>query len=122
MYETSDRPAKRARNDFEEPSDQADTSEDLTRDDEFWLVDGNIVLIAGEVAFKVYKGLLAEQSPVFSDVFLSASLEVSQLFERVPVVHLSDSPEDLRHFLRALLPNKQRSFVLFLSKHPDIFC
>ena len=115
MLRDIERPAKRPRPDLETSSntDGSGSLDGLTRDKDFWLVDGTIVLIARKVAFKVYMGLLAEQSLVFSDVFSSASPTSSELLDRVPVVHLSDSPEDLRHLLRVLLPNKQRWSVCF---------
>ena len=122
MLEDPERPAKRPRSDLDTSSnDDADSLEDLARDNDFWLVDGTVVLIARKVAFKVYMGLLAEQSPVFSDVFSSASSNSSKTLDHAPVVHLSDSPEDLRHLLRALLPNRQRWFVYF-SLFSEPFC
>ncbi|KAI0820485.1 hypothetical protein BC628DRAFT_1422821 [Trametes gibbosa] len=75
-------------------------------DTEYWMDDGSIVLVAGGYAFKVYKGILAAQSPVFHDMFLS-SAEGKESIDNCAVVHLSDSSEDLRHFLRAIFPLKQ---------------
>ncbi|PIL23563.1 hypothetical protein GSI_14876 [Ganoderma sinense ZZ0214-1] len=54
------RPSKRVRTDDGlnaklEPS----LDDDLTSDEEFWLEDGNVVLVAGNRAFKIYRGLLA---------------------------------------------------------------
>ena len=40
----------------------------VTRSD-IWLEDGNIVLQAENMQFKVHRGLLARVSPVFADVF-----------------------------------------------------
>ena len=76
---------------------------DLTRDTHFWFEDGNVVLVAQDTGFKVYKGLLAAQSPVFGDVFGSAS-HAEEEFDGCPVVRLSDSPDDLRVLLPFLLP------------------
>lgn len=78
------------------------------RDEEFWENDGNVVLVARNVEFRVYKGVLAYHSPVFADMFslpqpADASSETPH---DCPVVHLDDSPEDLRHILRAILPRK----------------
>ncbi|KAI0720773.1 hypothetical protein C8T65DRAFT_632773 [Cerioporus squamosus] len=81
-----------------------------TRDGEFWLGDGSIVLIAGNTGFRVYRELLAAQSPIFADMFATAAPSTDESIEGCPVVHVSDSAEDMRHFLRALLPKKQRSF------------
>lgn len=81
------------------------------RDEEFWYDDGNIILIARDVEFRVYRGILAEKSPVFSDMFSlpqppagSSSAPAAVADGSCPVVHLSDSPEDIRHMLRAFMP------------------
>ncbi|KAI1786052.1 hypothetical protein LXA43DRAFT_1076750 [Ganoderma leucocontextum] len=76
---------------------------DITRDKYFWFEDGNVVLVARGTAYKVYKGLLAAQSPVFQDLFASAS-HAEEVYEDCPVVRLSDSPDDLQCLLRFLLP------------------
>ncbi|OJT09460.1 hypothetical protein TRAPUB_14063 [Trametes pubescens] len=86
------------------------------RDAEFWFRDGNIVLVARDVDFRVYKGILADQSPVFDDMFSfpqpapftppRLELASSSNTDACPFVHLSDSPEDLRHLLRVCMPKK----------------
>ncbi|KAI1792548.1 hypothetical protein LXA43DRAFT_325643 [Ganoderma leucocontextum] len=80
-------------------------------DEEFWLEDGNIVLFSGDTAFRIYRGLLAAQSSVFADTFTAASSKADETYQGCPVIHLSESPEDLRHFLRVLLPKSHRIFV-----------
>ncbi len=81
------------------------------RDEEFCCSDGNITLVAGDVEFRVYKGILSEHSPVFRDMFslpqppvAASSPSSSDDDSTCPVVHLSDSSEDLRHVLRAYMP------------------
>lgn len=81
---------------------------DWTRDTETWLEDGNIVLVAGTTAFRLYKGLLAAQSSVFADIFVASGSQAGEVFEGCPVVCLPDSPEDLRHLLHILVPNKRQ--------------
>lgn len=46
------------------------------RDAEFWFEDGTIVLVARHVEFRVYKSILADHSPVFSDMFLALPIAV----------------------------------------------
>ncbi|RDX48942.1 hypothetical protein OH76DRAFT_614497 [Lentinus brumalis] len=75
------------------------------QDPELWFQDGTIILVAGEIAFKVYKGPLVNQSPVFSDM-LSLPQPSVDVHQDCPVVQLLDSPQDLRHFLRTLIPSK----------------
>ena len=83
-------------------------AKNIERDSEFWLEDGNVVLVAQNTGFRVYKGLLAAQSPVFHDMFSAAGLQADERYDGVPVVPLFDSPVDLRHLLRVLLPKTQK--------------
>nr|VWO98004.1 Zn(2)-C6 fungal-type domain-containing protein [Ganoderma boninense] len=83
---------------------------DLTRDTDFWFEDGNVVLVARNTGFKVYKGLLASQSPIFQDLFASAS-HAEETYEGCPVVRLCDTPEGLRCLLPYLLPSTYVSVV-----------
>ncbi|RDX48035.1 hypothetical protein OH76DRAFT_1353124 [Lentinus brumalis] len=77
-----------------------------TRDAEFWFDDGNLVLITTPptVTFRVYRGLLAAQSEVFAGMFAGSSSQDAESYHECPIVQLSDSPQDLRHLLRVLLP------------------
>ncbi len=82
---------------------------EYTRDAEFWLEDGTVILVAGDVEFRVYSGLLAKHSPrlkeLFSDTQCTRTLLVDGRSEiSCPVVCLTDSPDDLRHLLRAYMP------------------
>ncbi|KAL1938256.1 hypothetical protein VTO73DRAFT_11707 [Trametes versicolor] len=96
-----------------------------TRDPEFWFEDGSVVLVAHGYGFRVFKGVLAHHSPVFQDMFslpqpvLSApspsSRTASEGVDPCPVVHLSDSPEDLRHVLRLCLPRSDSRFISFAA-------
>lgn len=90
------------------------------RDEEFWYEDGSIILVARDVEFRVFKGILAEHSPVFRDMFslpqpqgdASSSTGTSRDVEHpCPIVHLSDSPEDLRHVLRAYMPKDGPRYI-----------
>ncbi|KAM5536103.1 hypothetical protein V8D89_010202 [Ganoderma adspersum] len=77
--------------------------EELTRDEDFWLKDGTIVLVAQKIAFRVYSGLLAAHSPVFNDMFSSAT-HADEMYDGCPVVRIPDSPEDLKWILTHLIP------------------
>ena len=96
-------PAKRAR-----PSDEdVDTVE---RDPEVWMEDGNIVIEAGNVAFKVYKGILAGRSEVFRDLFSVPSPAEVEAMDGVPIVHLQDSATDLKYLFLVLFCGKKYVF------------
>ncbi|KAI0372643.1 hypothetical protein BV20DRAFT_36101 [Pilatotrama ljubarskyi] len=72
---------------------------------DFWFADGNIVLLAGDVAFKVHRGQLIRHSDVFNDMFSipqPVSGEGQGLVDGCPWVELYDDPSDVLHLLRAL--------------------
>ncbi|RPD53663.1 hypothetical protein L227DRAFT_384391 [Lentinus tigrinus ALCF2SS1-6] len=107
-------PTKKTRTDDEDAPGQRQ------RDEEFWFEDGSVILVARNVEFRVYMRVLADHSPVFADMF-SLPQPKSAATDRAhgcPIVPLEeDSPEDLRHVLRALLPRKGATFV-HLDAHP----
>ena len=74
-------------------------------DEEFWFDDGSVILVARGVKFRVYEGLLAGLSPVFKAMFVERrALRKVRMGEVLAlsclVVHVSDTPEDLRYLLR----------------------
>lgn len=89
-----------------------DGQEMRRRDEKLWHEDGNIVLVARNVEFRVYRGVLSKHSSVFADMFSlpqpssprTATTTAVDPVEQCPEVVLGDSPEDLRYVLRALLP------------------
>ncbi|KAH9932276.1 uncharacterized protein B0H18DRAFT_52418 [Fomitopsis serialis] len=54
------------------------------KDANFWYPDGSVVLLAQNVGFKVYRGLLAEQSEVFADLFTLPQPPEAQALEDCP--------------------------------------
>ena len=78
----------------------------IERDPQFWLRDGNIVIVAQCTAFRVHESVLSLHSNVFRDLFLMPQpLEVNEddaAFEGTHVVRVSDTSCDLREFLRAI--------------------
>ncbi|KAI1786572.1 hypothetical protein LXA43DRAFT_1033238 [Ganoderma leucocontextum] len=70
------------------------------KDEEIWFDDGNIVVVAGDTAFRLYKGGLSFVSPVFKDLFSVPQPEIAETMDGCPVVRFSDSPSELRHFFR----------------------
>lgn len=89
-------------------------------DDEFWFEDGTIILITDNVAFRVYEGLLSRDSSVFCRNYGLQSLPADG--EKVggcPVVRPSDSAEELRVLLRAML-SPWRYVVLPCSLNADV--
>ncbi|RDX41819.1 hypothetical protein OH76DRAFT_177519 [Lentinus brumalis] len=84
------------------PEEDSQRNSVLQKDAEFWLDDGTVVIVANDtVAFRVYKGALANVSPAFRDLTAIADASKEQeMMDGIPVVHVDDAPESLRRFLR----------------------
>ncbi|KAI0355240.1 hypothetical protein OH77DRAFT_1425310 [Trametes cingulata] len=96
---------KRARTDGAEDSSSGTSSSatvTVEQDAELWLEDGNIVIVAGDLAFRAYRGILARRSEVFRDLFSIPNPQQLETMDGVPVVRVSDSPEELRYLLMVL--------------------
>ena len=87
-----------------ESPELAHGQEKFIRHADFWLDDGNLILLAGDTAFRVYKGLLTKNSAVFADMFATGSADATETFDGCPVVRLPDHPVDLGDFLQYLMP------------------
>lgn len=69
---------------------------------DFWFKDGNLILMAGNVAFKVHRGNLERHSDIFRDMLSIPQPPDAETFEDCPLIELHDSPMDLWHLLRAI--------------------
>ncbi|KAJ7212090.1 hypothetical protein GGX14DRAFT_361947 [Mycena pura] len=67
-----------------------------------WFYDGNIVLIASSVAFKVHRGQLRRHSEVFDDLFSIPQPSEQDLYDGCPWIEVYDCPSDVFYFLNAL--------------------
>ena len=90
-----------------ENGDENASKEKVKRDETIWFLDGNIVLQAGGVAFRVYQGILALNSEVFADLFSVPQPQSIDTLDQCPVVHLPDSADDLRHLLRVIFIDRK---------------
>ena len=79
--------------------------DNVKRDPDLWLEDGNIVLVARDTAFRVYRGLLVKQSTVLADMFATGNPTADESLDGCPVVRLPDAPVDLKHLLHFLMPS-----------------
>ena len=63
---------------------------------------------AKDTLFKIYRGPLVQHSQVFKDMLSVPQPPPAEAVcnDALHTVRLTDSPEDLRHFLRALVPSK----------------
>lgn len=75
---------------------------------DIWYDDGSIILQAECTQFRVHKSILAECSTVFSDMFSlpQPPARDEEMIEGCPIVHLSDSAEEVRFILQAIFQQK----------------
>ena len=114
-------PSKRPRTGSDVQGDNSDShtshgEQQWQRDPVFWFEDGTAVLIAGGVGFRIYRGVLADRSPVFRNIFPRAQSPqrergAGSTSSSCPEVYLSDSPEDLRELLQVLRPAADSRYV-----------
>lgn len=69
---------------------------------DIWFDDGSVILQAESTQFRVHRTMLARHSPVFRDIFSIPQPGDEALIEGCPIIHLSDSAEDIRLTLLAL--------------------
>lgn len=81
----------------------------VVRHSKYYLKDGDIVLCSSPDAshestvFRVHKGVLSFNSPVFRDMFaVSNQNTVQDRYDDTAMIELSDSAEDLEGLLHAL--------------------
>ncbi|KAF7978933.1 hypothetical protein HWV62_44141 [Athelia sp. TMB] len=130
-------PSKRKRVDS---LDASEVTLDPVRSD-IWYDDGNIIVLqAQSTQFKVYRGILAQSSPVFNDMFMLPQpiAAGTQLVDGCLVVHLfDDSAAEVSYVLRALsglqryavaeieMPFAELSAFLCLGRKydiPELYC
>ncbi|KAJ6567060.1 hypothetical protein B0H19DRAFT_1232982 [Mycena capillaripes] len=73
---------------------------------ELWFEDGNLVILAENRQFRVYRGVLAARSPIFHDMLAFPQPSDSELIEGCPLVRLPDSATEVTVFLRAIFDSE----------------
>ncbi|KAH8101967.1 hypothetical protein BXZ70DRAFT_1007192 [Cristinia sonorae] len=75
-----------------------------------WFEDGNLVVVAENIGFKVYRGILAQHSEIFSDMLTLPQPADASTMDGCLVVHVSDSATDIKHVMYALFNSAIRYF------------
>lgn len=68
-----------------------------------WFDEGGIIVKAGTSLFRVSRGILVMQSPIFADTFRIPQPADAETMDGCAVVELPDAPEDVSVFLKAIL-------------------
>ncbi|KAJ7756616.1 hypothetical protein B0H16DRAFT_1721681 [Mycena metata] len=74
----------------------------LTRAANLWYDDGNLIIQAEEVIFRVSRGILAQQSAVLADVLSLDDLANLPVFEGCPVIQFPHRTIDVENFLMSI--------------------
>ncbi|TDL16712.1 hypothetical protein BD410DRAFT_776947 [Rickenella mellea] len=65
-----------------------------------WFEDGNVILTTNLSIFRVHRGLLSMNSPVFADMLTLPQPEASEdILEGLPMVEISDDDDSFTHLL-----------------------
>ncbi|TCD60635.1 hypothetical protein EIP91_009752 [Steccherinum ochraceum] len=67
-----------------------------------WFEDGNVVLVAENTGYKVFKGVLSLHSEVFQDLFTLPQPQDAEIFDDCYVVRMPDSQQELACLLSAI--------------------
>lgn len=77
---------------------------DAGRCEDLWFEDGNVVLQAEKMLFRVYVGMLSRYSNFFKDLFSLPQPAEAEKYEGFPLIFLpGDAAADVHDFLLALL-------------------
>ncbi|PIL33281.1 hypothetical protein GSI_04731 [Ganoderma sinense ZZ0214-1] len=110
MSSESEPSRKRARIEGEEGGSDANLpASGLEKDDEVWLSDGSIVVVAADnIAFRVHKSTLSLRSEIFRALFSlpNADEASAETMDGCPVVRVSDTSSDIRHLFLVLCCGK----------------
>ncbi|KAJ7747301.1 hypothetical protein B0H16DRAFT_1555451 [Mycena metata] len=92
-------------------------------DPDLYFDDGNIVLSVKDgkqqtIYFRLYKGILAKNSPVFSDMLAMPSPPAMDQYDEAPLVEMPDDADDLRALLFLLFTPDSISGLLNSPRFP----
>ncbi|OBZ73810.1 hypothetical protein A0H81_06190 [Grifola frondosa] len=96
------------------------TSVNFSASTEVWYLDGSVVVVSGETAFRVHQTILSANCEAFKVLFTVPQPEKSdsETCDGCPVVRLQDTADDLKHFFKAMydisyfLPGVRNKFAV----------
>ncbi|KIP02765.1 hypothetical protein PHLGIDRAFT_37759 [Phlebiopsis gigantea 11061_1 CR5-6] len=80
-------------------------------DEDLWFEDGNILIVAGMVRFKLYRGILAKYSGVFRDMLEVADASAGDHVRGCPIVAVTDRPQHLVLLFTLLFDGGRHPFL-----------
>ncbi|KAJ7689013.1 hypothetical protein B0H17DRAFT_1135301 [Mycena rosella] len=84
----------------------------VERAESLWFSDGNIIIHAGSMIFRVYRGMLARQSPILEKILDALKLANNEVLDGCPVIHIPFGALETAYFLAAIFdPNSFDSLL-----------
>ncbi|KJA16270.1 hypothetical protein HYPSUDRAFT_147960 [Hypholoma sublateritium FD-334 SS-4] len=107
-------PSKRRRQ--VESDETPDSDEPVKQSARCWFDDGNVILQAERVQFRVHRSVLAYHSDIMKDCFGCPQPEDAETLDGCPVTHLpQDSAADIENMCVLLYGAKQCAYVAFFG-------
>ncbi|KAJ7895029.1 hypothetical protein B0H13DRAFT_2339030 [Mycena leptocephala] len=78
----------------------------LERGASVWFPDGNLIVHAGLMVFRIYGGMLSKQSVVFEKMLGPLENATRDVFDGCPVLHIPYGSAETAHFLAAIFDAK----------------
>lgn len=80
------------------------TTKKRQRHSKLWYEDGSVVLATETTLFRVYRGILSQNSVIFRNMFSlpRSPSSTEEKLDGLPLIHLHDAAEDLAHLLMTL--------------------
>ena len=78
------------------------TPSEPERHPQLWFDDGNIVLRAQDVVFRVHRSMLSRHSEVFEGLFALCQPSEDELYDGIPMVELHDTSNELADLLNGI--------------------
>jgi hypothetical protein len=95
-----------------EDDDETNPQVKVVRSSKFWFEDGNVVLQAEHTQFRLHRSVLSMHSPIFKDMFACSQPENGPTVDGCPLIHLSDTLEDVKNFVKILYRSIKWVFIL----------
>ena len=98
--------------DVEETNPQVKVTVKVVRSSKFWFEDGNVVLQAERTQFRLHRSVLSMHCPIFRDMFACSLPENGPAVDGCPLIHFSETLEDVGNFVKILYRSIEWVFIL----------
>ena len=98
--------------DNDETNFQVKETVKVVRSSKFWFEDGNVVLQAEYTQFRIHRSVLSMHCPIFRDMFACSLPENGPMVDGCPLIHLSETLEDVKNLVKILYKSIKWVFIL----------